>query len=401
MKKKVKKKKTLFRHAKKAEKPSVIPEEIRPEIQEEDIIPQEEIIQAEETAESVPQIKQEILTEEPEETEVQTAEETADEELSDSYTAEAEGAGDDSWRTYLDADREESDSPDDAETWEEYLEKNREEPRAADTETWEEYTLSHESASEDSPAAETDSMAENTVSEETADAVKKPEKKGRIQGKRKIAAILAGVMVLSCAVSAFGYTSMKNRSEELERQKFEAVAKKGKKVNVGSELRQRTTKEVKKQKDIPAYSLSQIRSMDMSKKSGVTAADLKLVTSQGLVGLEQAFVNAENRYNVNALFLVAIASLESANGTICFRPNNMFGYGSSGYPSKEACIYDVASGLGNNYLRPGGSLYSGKTISDVNKRYASSSTWDEKVSNNMYKYYSVISRRRRNALKNL
>ena len=79
----------------------------------------------------------------------------------------------------------------------------------------------------------------------------------------------------------------------------------------------------------------------------------------------------------------------------------MFGYGSKGYPSKEANIYDVADGIGNGYLKPGSGLYSGKTISDVNKRYASSSTWDTKVANNMHKYYSVISARRKAALKKL
>ena len=39
---------------------------------------------------------------------------------------------------------------------------------------------------------------------------------------------------------------------------------------------------------------------------------------------------------------------------------------------------------------PGASLYNGKRITDVNKRYAASSTWDNKVCGNMARYYSII-----------
>ena len=141
--------------------------------------------------------------------------------------------------------------------------------------------------------------------------------------------------------------------------------------------------------------------MDVSKPSGVTVSDLKLVTQGNLVGLEDSFLKAEKDYGVNCLFVMAIASLESANGTMCFKPNNMFGFGSSGFSSKAECIDVVSRALAQNYLSPGGSLYSGKTISDVNKRYASSSTWDDKVARNMTNYYSVISVHHNKALDRL
>ena len=79
----------------------------------------------------------------------------------------------------------------------------------------------------------------------------------------------------------------------------------------------------------------------------------------------------------------------------------MFGFGSSGFSSKAECIDVVSRALAQNYLSPGGSLYSGKTISDVNKRYASSSTWDDKVARNMTNYYSVISVHHNKALDRL
>ncbi|MCI5535807.1 MAG: glucosaminidase domain-containing protein, partial [Clostridiales bacterium] len=119
------------------------------------------------------------------------------------------------------------------------------------------------------------------------------------------------------------------------------------------------------------------------------------------VGLEEAFWQAEQNYDVNCLFVMAIASHESANGTMCFRPNNMFGFGTSGFSSKAECIDVVSRALANNYLSTSGSLYSGKTISSVNKRYAASTTWDDKVARNMTRYYSVISQHHNAALEKL
>lgn len=174
-----------------------------------------------------------------------------------------------------------------------------------------------------------------------------------------------------------------------------------KEVDLSTSLRKSTVNKVYDAEAIPAYSNAQIRSMDVSKPSGVTVSDLKLVTQGNLVGLEDSFLKAEKDYGVNCLFVMAIASLESANGTMCFKPNNMFGFGSSGFSSKAECIDVVSRALAQNYLSPGGSLYSGKTISDVNKRYASSSTWDDKVARNMTNYYSVISVHHNKALDRL
>lgn len=172
-------------------------------------------------------------------------------------------------------------------------------------------------------------------------------------------------------------------------------------VDLSTSLRKSTVNKVYEAEAIPAYSNTQILSMDVSKPSGVTVSDLELVTQGNLVGLEDSFLKAEKDYGVNCLFVMAIASLESANGTMCFRPNNMFGFGSSGFSSKAECIDVVSKALAQNYLSPGGSLYSGKTISDVNKRYASSSTWDDKVARNMTNYYSVISAHHNKALDRL
>lgn len=172
-------------------------------------------------------------------------------------------------------------------------------------------------------------------------------------------------------------------------------------VDLASTLRTSTVNRVIEGETFPSYSTSQIMSLDISQPSGVTVSDLELVTTGGLTGLEEAFYQAEQDYGINCLFVMAIAAHESANGTICFRPNNMFGFGSSGFSSKAEGIDVVSRTLANSYLSPGGSLYSGKTISAVNRRYAASTAWDDRVAANMVRYYSTISQHRNAELEKL
>ena len=213
--------------------------------------------------------------------------------------------------------------------------------------------------------------------------------------------ILACCLVLMAVGILVGAYQINRSAAEADRGLTAEALSSAEEVDLANALRIATVNHVFAEEAIPAYTNAQIRQMDMSQPSGVTVSDLKLVTRGGLVGLESAFVKAEQDYGVNCLFVMSIASLESANGTICFRPNNMFGFGQSGFSSKAEGIDVVSRALARNYLSPGGSLYSGKTIADVNKRYASSSTWDDKVANNMTRYYSVISKHHNAALEKL
>ncbi|NLD19486.1 MAG: hypothetical protein GX663_04475 [Clostridiales bacterium] len=172
-------------------------------------------------------------------------------------------------------------------------------------------------------------------------------------------------------------------------------------VDLANALRTSTVNVVYDREAIPAYSNAQVRSMDVSQPSGATEEDLKLVTAGALVGLEDSFAKGEADYGVNCLFVMAIASIESANGTMCYAPNNMFGFGGLSFSSKAECIDTVSESLAHDYLSSSGGLYRGKTISDVNKRYAASSTWDDKVANKMTYYYSVISKNHNAALEKL
>lgn len=217
--------------------------------------------------------------------------------------------------------------------------------------------------------------------------------------------IILAVLILSAILLAAGMNAAVNKVDSMAIKADQALthekASSAKDIDIANSLRKSAVNKVIDKESIPAYSTSQIMSMDVSQPSGVSVSDLKLVTAGNLVGLEESFYKAEQDYGVNCLFVMAIASHESANGTICFRPNNMFGFGSSGFSSKAECIDVVARALANNYLSTSGSLYSGKTISDVNKRYAASTTWDDKVARNMTNYYSVISQHHNAALEKL
>ena len=143
-------------------------------------------------------------------------------------------------------------------------------------------------------------------------------------------------------------------------------------------------------KRIPKYSVSEIYKLDLTKPSGVTEEDLKKVTKKGLKGLEADFIEAEEKYGVNCVFLMSIAIIESGWGTMLFKKNNMFGFGQKGYATKRDNIMAVAKSLSKNYLKKGGSCYNGKTVSAVNKRYAASSKWDDKVASTMKSLYSKM-----------
>ena len=162
-------------------------------------------------------------------------------------------------------------------------------------------------------------------------------------------------------------------------------------VDLANTLRETTVDYVIEQEEIPAYSYAQIQSMDMSIPSGVTVDDLKLVTRHKLVGTEETLYQLEQEYNLNCLFLLAIASHESAYGTMQFRKNNVCGYGGKGFSSINECLRTVGRALANSYLSPGGSYYKGKTIASVNRTYAADGSWNVKVAKKMAYFYKVIS----------
>lgn len=115
----------------------------------------------------------------------------------------------------------------------------------------------------------------------------------------------------------------------------------------------------------------------LTSPSGLMPEDLSL--QYDLVGLEQAFVDAETKYGVRADFLAAVAALESGWGRHQFQPNNIMGFGQMEFSSMEECIDTVAAYLAKHYLNPDGKYYNGETVKGVCVRYNGSSEWAETV----------------------
>ena len=118
---------------------------------------------------------------------------------------------------------------------------------------------------------------------------------------------------------------------------------------------------------------------DLTKLCGLSAEQLSLGLRGELTSLADEFIAAEEKYGVNAVFLSAVAALESGWGRKCFRLNNIFGWSGKDFGSKEECIDFVASKIAEHYLSEDGKYYNGKTVSCVNICYNGNPFWARKV----------------------
>lgn len=126
--------------------------------------------------------------------------------------------------------------------------------------------------------------------------------------------------------------------------------------------------------------------MNIFEKTNFSADQLNRILSKGLSGYGEAFYNMEQKYNINAIFAISVAELESGNGTsYAFRnKNNAFGIG----PGKR--FDSVISGIeyfGQLMNKP---LYYGKSISAVGNIYCVGGNWANKVKSLMYNNYSGL-----------
>ena len=143
----------------------------------------------------------------------------------------------------------------------------------------------------------------------------------------------------------------------------------------------------------------------LKSKTNYTAADInKLYTLMGasnsmLAGKGAAFKAAEQKYGVNALYLVAHSALESAWGrsNIAKAKNNFFGiaaYDSSPYTSAtkfdnvDAGILGAARWINDKYLSnssfPAKGAYLGNKVSGMNVNYATAPYWGESIASIMF-----------------
>lgn len=169
------------------------------------------------------------------------------------------------------------------------------------------------------------------------------------------------------------------RKQELERARIEAEKKAAEEAARKAEeerIRQEIAAENNRKNNV------HFDPYDLSSLSGISATELYEVLNYfnggSLSQLAWAFVEAEQCYGVNALFMTALVAQESGWGT-SYRAqyqNNMTGhavYNSNAegttFSSKDESVLLTAEMLQNNYLTPGGRQYKGLSIWNVNSSY--------------------------------
>jgi LysM repeat protein len=131
---------------------------------------------------------------------------------------------------------------------------------------------------------------------------------------------------------------------------------------------------------------------DLLSKSGLTVEQINnLLAGHGkLEGLGQAFIDVENRDDVNAYWGMAQAILETGWGlsAIAEQKNNLFGitaydsnpYGdASEYNSAPDCVEYWGNFIKTSYLTPGGAYYVSTTPAGIARHWATDPDYASKV----------------------
>lgn len=131
--------------------------------------------------------------------------------------------------------------------------------------------------------------------------------------------------------------------------------------------------------------------------SGITEEEMKEVLinttgSKTMVHLADAFVEAEQKYGVNAFFIAGIVALESGFATSrrAIEDNNLTGYevytdSSEGrlFSSHYESVLHTAKHLSKNYLKEGAVYYNGLSVDAVQLMYCpdegKDKRWEEKI----------------------
>jgi beta-N-acetylglucosaminidase len=153
------------------------------------------------------------------------------------------------------------------------------------------------------------------------------------------------------------------------------------------EVKQEESKNYSRGGEEPKHNIKvTYNSNDVSILSNATELQLnELLKDTGLKGLGGVYIQAENTYEVNALFLIGVTALESYWGKsdLARTKNNLSGYYINGKPkyfsSKAECILETAKLISEEYLKEDGLYYKGKSIRAININYCELSSWTGKV----------------------
>lgn len=99
------------------------------------------------------------------------------------------------------------------------------------------------------------------------------------------------------------------------------------------------------------FNIGNIQNHSMKSKCGLTVDELENGLKYNLKPYAKTFIDVEDKYGVNALFLSSIASVESGHGRYMFEPNNIFGFNTKHqFRSIPECIDYVAQKIRVWYL---------------------------------------------------
>lgn len=158
--------------------------------------------------------------------------------------------------------------------------------------------------------------------------------------------------------------------------------------------------------------------MILNKPSGLSLEQFQKVltdskdTNKIMQNNAEYFYYIEQQYNINGVFVAAIAIHESAWGTskIAQNKHNLFGYGAYDsnpyggaydFTDYSECIDLIARVLVKHYLNPKGTIiydgeqatgkyYNGPTLTGVNTKYATDKNWANAVYNHMEYLYNKL-----------
>lgn len=134
-------------------------------------------------------------------------------------------------------------------------------------------------------------------------------------------------------------------------------------------------------------------SNNLSKSAYVTASEFDVILKgTNLEGLGKSLVQAELKYNINSIFLLALIIHESGWGTnkLSLEKNNITSYcaydkspftSAKTFRSKGECVDVTAKHLNLSYLNENGQYFNGYGIEDINIFYAQDKSWHIKITN--------------------
>ena len=123
----------------------------------------------------------------------------------------------------------------------------------------------------------------------------------------------------------------------------------------------------------------------------------KILKGSALQTLASDYHEMESKYNINAIFLMALNSEESGHGksSLAINNNNIGGVksGTGGWSTFESWTHSldyISSLIDEHYLTETGIYYNGTSIYDVNVRYCEGTQWAKNLNEIAYEFLDKV-----------